>query len=260
MYLLTLLIFQKGITVASVVDYYDEDKWGENILTKQELYQREIKSIRLIENLNIKKGKFLDIGCGLGFFMQELQKKTKQSLELFGVDYSEYNLRKARKLPFNFKFCDIEKGIPYGDEVFNIIYAAEVIEHLYNPDKLIHECYRLLKPGGYAIITTPNLVVWYNRILILFGIQPLFYETSTKSPKIGAGILSSIKKGNIPVGHVRIFTVRAMKDLLESEGFEVVGVEGAHFAALPKPLRMLDTLFNFYPRLASGMIVVAKKK
>jgi ubiquinone/menaquinone biosynthesis C-methylase UbiE len=246
--------------MAEIVDYYDEEKWGEAILSKPELYQREIKSIEIIKNLNLKKAKFLDLGCGIGFFMDQLSKHTKKDLDLWGVDYSDYNVKKAKKLPFKFEKCDIEKGIPFKDEFFDMVYSAEVIEHILNPDGMLQECNRVLKPGGYVLITTPNLTVWYNRILVLFGLQPIFYETSTKSPSVGAGILKKIKKGNIPVGHVRIFTIRAMRDLLENEGFEVVTVKGAHFAALPRPLRMIDNLFTIYPRLSSGMLVLARKK
>ena len=53
-----------------------------------------------------------------------------------------------------------------------------MIEHLYNPDHMLEECRRVLKPGGLLIISTPNLQAWYNRILFLFGVQPIFYEVS----------------------------------------------------------------------------------
>ena len=43
----------------------------------------------------------------------------------------------------------------------------------------------MIVPGGHLIITTPNLQAWYNRILFALGIQPIFYETSTRSTHIG---------------------------------------------------------------------------
>jgi SAM-dependent methyltransferase len=242
-----------------LIDYYDEEKWGEAILTKDELFDREKKSIKLIRSIEKRKGKLLDVGCGVGFFMDKLE-KSGSKLEMHGVDYSPYNLKRAKKLGFTFKRCNIEEGIPYNDGFFDIVYAAELIEHLVNPDYFLGECNRLLKKGGSVIVTTPNLCAWYNRLLVLFGIQPLFYETSTVSPKVGGGPIRFLKQGKIPVGHIRIFTIRAMKDLLESQGFEVTTVKGAHFAALPKWIRWIDDIFTIYPRLSSGMIVVAKKK
>ncbi len=242
-----------------LIDYYDEEKWGEAILTKDELFDREKKSISIIKNIEKKNAKFLDIGCGVGFFMSELE-KSGSKLNLYGVDYSKYNLKKAKKLPYTFKRCNIEEGVPFNDKFFDIVYAAEIVEHLVNPDFFLEECNRLLKPGGHVIVTTPNLCAWYNRILVLLGIQPLFYESSTINPRNGAGPLRFLKQGRIPVGHIRIYTVRAMIDLLESQGFEVVKVRGAHFAALPKAVRWLDDIVKLYPRLASGMVVVARKK
>lgn len=243
-----------------LVDYYDEEKWGEPILTKDELFDREKKSIKLINGLKKRKGKLLDVGCGVGYFMEQLA-NSGSKLELHGVDYSAYNLKKAKKLPFTFKRCNIEEGVPYEDRFFDVVYAAELIEHLVNPDYFLGECNRLLKRGGMVIITTPNLVAWYNRLLVLLGVQPIFYETSTISPKVGSGrIMGLIKQGKIPVGHIRIFTIRAMTDLLESQGFEVKIIKGAHFAALPKIVRWIDDIFTIYPRLSSGMIVVARKK
>lgn len=241
------------------VDYYDEEKWGEAILTKSELFDRERKSLGIIKDV-LPKGKFLDVGCGLGFFMDHLN-KVNPKLQIHGVDYSTYNLKQAKKrLPFTFKRCNIEDGIPYEDKFFDMVYAAEFIEHIVDPDYFIEESYRILKPGGYILITTPNLVSWYNRLLMMFGVQPIFYETSTRSPKIGSGPLKAIKQGTIPVGHIRIFTIRAIQDLLVEQGFEVVTVKGANFAALPAPLRFIDTLFTIYPRLSSGMLVLGRKR
>ncbi len=247
------------MSTGKLIDYYDEEKWGENILTKPELFDREKKSIKLIESIGINKAKFLDIGSGIGFFMDKLS-KVKPKFDMHGVDYSEYNLKIAKKLQFNFKQCNIELGIPYADKTFDIVYAGELIEHLVNPDFFVAECARLTKKGGHVIITTPNLCAWYNRILVLFGIMPMFYELSTVSPKIGAGPLKKIKQGTIPVGHIRIFTIRALRDLLEKGGFEVVKIKGAHFAALPKPVRLVDDIFTVYPRLSSGIIIMARKK
>jgi len=242
-----------------LIDYYDEEKWGEDILTKNELFDREKKSLKLIKSLDLKQAKFLDIGSGVGFFMEHLS-KIQPKLELYGVDYSNYNLKKSQRLPFKFKQCNIEDGIPHKDSTFDVVYAAEIMEHLVNPDYFIDECSRLLKKNGHVIITTPNLCAWYNRILVAMGIMPMFYELSTVSPKVGAGVLKKVKKGNIPVGHIRIFTIRALKDLLENSGFEVVKVKGAHFAALPRSIRWIDDIFTLYPRLSSGIVIMAKKK
>lgn len=55
-----------------------------------------------------------------------------------------------------------------------------VIEHLINPDNAISEAYRVLKPGGFLIIATPNQASWVNRVLLLFGHPILGIDLSTK--------------------------------------------------------------------------------
>ncbi len=243
-----------------VADYYDATKWeigDEN----RGLFQREKKSIDYILKY-FKKGKhFLDIGCGDGLFMSHLNSNLAKNhkKELWGVDYSHYKLKQAKKAGHKVKHCDLEQGIPFKDQSFDVIYAAELIEHLYDPDKFLEECRRILKKNGVVVISTPNLHAWYNRALFALGIQPLFYEVSTRSPHIGSGPLKKIKKGKVPVGHVRVFSPASLKDMLVAEGFEILHVAGANFHALPKPALMIDNLMNHLPSMASNTVVVARR-
>ncbi len=151
-----------------VNDYYDATKWdlGEEDRT---LFEREEKSLSYITQLP-KANKILDVGCGDGLFLDHLAqalktKGKKNKTSLWGVDFSKYKLAKAKKSGHNVKECDLEKGLPFEDNYFDVIYAAELIEHLYNPDFFLEECYRVLRPGGTVIISTPNLQAWYNRVL-----------------------------------------------------------------------------------------------
>jgi 2-polyprenyl-3-methyl-5-hydroxy-6-metoxy-1,4-benzoquinol methylase len=136
-----------------------------------------------------------------------------------------------------------------------------LVEHLFNTDKFFEESQRVLKKNGYLIITTPNLCAWFNRIFMLFGIQPLFLEPSTKSKLIGAGPLKRFKKESQPVGHVRILTINAIKDLLKENGFELKDIKGAVYdQGLPEILLPIDKIFAFFPSLASILVVIAQKK
>lgn len=243
-----------------LTDYYDEDKWGD-LTGNRVLLQREAKALSEIKKLPKQPKKVLDVGCGDGFFLKHVDELLHGKVELHGIDYSEYKIKQAKKLPFTFKRANIEeKGLPYKDKAFDLVYAAELIEHLFNPDFFLGECRRVLKPGAHLIISTPNLQAWYNRFLFLFGIQPLFYETSTKSPLIGAGALKRVKKGTVPVGHVRVFNYTAIRGIIMSQGFELVAARGANFAALPGPVLVIDNFITVYPRLASNMILVARRR
>jgi len=92
------------------------------------------------------------------------------------------------------------------------------------------------------------------------GIQPWFLEPSTKSKLIGAGPLKSLKEESQPVGHVRIFTVDALKDIFEMYGFKILKMKGALYEeGLPKWMLAIDSLFSFYPGLSSQVVILAKK-
>jgi len=236
------------------IDFYSEGKWDKG--SRERLLQREKIVLRLLQP-HLKKGKrVLDVGCGAGRFLYQLNKRV-QNMELHGIDYSQVRIKKASTLPFKFKKANIEAGLPYEDNYFNIVYAGEVLEHLYNPDAFIIEAKRILKKGGLLLLTTPNLCAWFNRIFMLFGIQPLFIESSTKSNKTGAGILKKFK-GPDPVGHLRIYNKTAIKDILKANGFEIIRIKGAIFESLPFPLKSIDYIFSKFTGLSSGMIVLAR--
>lgn len=243
------------------IDYYDEAAW--QVEHDREPQQRELQSIELMRPLTRGDGgRLLDVGCGAGLFLELADRQlglTARNWSLHGIDYSQNTLEHAARLPYEFKQGNLEVGIPHDDEGFDVAYAGEVIEHVYDPDKLLREARRVLKPGGHLLITTPNLQAWYNRVLFAAGIQPLFYETSTKSSGIGAGPLARIKRSHNPVGHLRVFNRRALLDLLASEGFTPLELRGAVFHALPAPVVAVDRLFNRRPSLASNLVVLARR-
>jgi SAM-dependent methyltransferase len=243
------------------IDFYPDTPWG--TAADRELAPREHIAIDVLRGLTgASDGALLDVGCGTGVFMAAADRTlglASRGWRLHGVDYSEYVLARARDLPYAFQRCNLEQGIPYADESFDVAYAGEVIEHVYNPDLLVSEVRRVLRPRGHLIVTTPNVQAWYNRALFVAGIQPLFFETSTKSTAIGAGPLARIKHGTVPVGHVRLFNRRALLDLLRSEHLEPLEVRAAAFHALPAPVQFVDRLIGRRPSLGSVLVVLARR-
>ncbi|MGB7293541.1 MAG: class I SAM-dependent methyltransferase [Thermodesulfobacteriota bacterium] len=103
----------------------------------------------------------LDIGCRDGFWSEQLKKKGYNVLAIdIKPSYRESII------------CDVENGIPFSDESFNLVWCTEVIEHLHNPKYLFQEIERVIRPGGLAIITTPNSSCWYYSIFRLFKLNP----------------------------------------------------------------------------------------
>lgn len=102
--------------------------------------------------------KILDMGCGEGTRLTTLIKKTdspRKNAE--GIDVSEIAIKLAlKKYPgVIFKVADLER-LPYKDNQFDLLYSAYVFEHLTDPEKVIKEAFRVLKPGGFFMIIAPN--------------------------------------------------------------------------------------------------------
>ncbi len=99
----------------------------------------------------------------------------------------------------------------YKDETFNLVLLLDVIEYLFDTDRLLFEVNRVLKPGGIVVITTPNLASWYNCLFLLFGWQPFWTEVSTKF--VGNPLRKRRAKcgGIMPSGHLRLFTPLALR-------------------------------------------------
>jgi hypothetical protein len=81
------------------------------------------------------------------------------------------------------------------------------------------------------ILSTPNLGYWVNRLLLLVGISPLFVENSA-SVKLGRRF-RFLGQGNATQGHIRLFTYRAARDLLELQGFELLRTRSVPFWSFP---------------------------
>ena len=106
-------------------------------------------------------GKALDIGCREGH-QSEWLKKRGFSVDSVDIE-PHYHLGKV---------LDVNNGLPYDDNQYDLIWCSEVIEHLEQPSYVLSEMRRVLKPGGSLIITTPNSNFWLYRILGLFGVSP----------------------------------------------------------------------------------------
>lgn len=233
------------------VDYYDAEHWAERTA---ELLHRERIALSLLDDVLTPTVRMLDVGCGNGLFLERIRQRFPDA-QLSGIDSSPFQIDHPVHPSLRLQRGDLSKGIPCEDGSFDVVYAAEIIEHLLDPDLLLGEIHRVLRPGGTLVLTTPNLCAWYNRALFLLGVQPLFVESSTRSSMVGSGFLRRFKRGSTPVGHIRVFNLDAIRDLLADNGFEVTALKGASFDYLPRALRLLDVAVAAYPGLSSDLVI-----
>lgn len=101
------------------------------------------------------KDKLLDVGCGSGFFLNEMR---DLGWEVMGVEPDNRAVEIAR----GFYGLPVMAGnlhdCKFPDNEFDLITLSHVIEHVLDPIALLEECKRVVKPGGRVLITCPNTI------------------------------------------------------------------------------------------------------
>ncbi len=193
------------------------------------------KAVKLIKKYfrGIKGLNILECGVTKGGVAELL---SKEGANCFGVDV---NLRKIDRITI--KQADLNDGIPDFGAEFDVIFAGEIIEHIFDDSKFIRDCRKALKPNGLLIITTPNLGFSASRLLMLFGEMPMFVYASY---------------------HYHIYNKKTIENLIKQEGFEILKVISSHllFSTRRNKLgKIFEILGDIFPSLGAHLIVCARK-
>jgi SAM-dependent methyltransferase len=130
----------------------------------------------------------LEVGCGAGV---DLARFARGGAKVCGVDLtaSAIALAKAnfeqQRLTGQFEVADGE-SLPFADQAFDLVYAHGVVQYTANPQRLVNECHRVLKPGGQAIVQVYNRVSWLNALSKLMKV-PLEHEDAPVLLKFSEG-------------------------------------------------------------------------
>jgi 2-polyprenyl-3-methyl-5-hydroxy-6-metoxy-1,4-benzoquinol methylase len=106
----------------------------------------------------------LDFGSGTGQFTIRLRDAGRYR-SVTGADLYP----RADTMPADIGWVqgDLNDRLPLGDGGFDLIVAAEVIEHLENPRAMCREIFRLLRPGGRVVLSTPNNESWRSIVALI---------------------------------------------------------------------------------------------
>jgi 2-polyprenyl-3-methyl-5-hydroxy-6-metoxy-1,4-benzoquinol methylase len=192
-----------------------------------------------------RPGRLLDIACGAAFFGGAM---SNRGWKVVGVELVE-PLANAARSRITTVCADVgTAGLPFASESFDAAFAGEIIEHIVDTDGFLAETRRVLRRGGAAIISTPNLASFENRVRLMLGRYPKWVEYR------GGG-----------EGHIRSYTAATLQQQLADHGFAVRVVTGNWVPFLPQ--RLVDDIRlpwlavtgDWFPTLAMDIIVEAEK-
>jgi SAM-dependent methyltransferase len=152
--------------------------------------------LRLVDFGGYAGRRVLEVGCGAG---TDLARFAKGGARVSGVDLSSSAIALARqnfdqqRLPGDLREADGEH-MPFADDTFDLVYAHGVVQYTTNPQRLVDECRRVLRPGGEAVFQVYNRVSWLNGLSKLMKV-PLEHEDAPVLLKYSAGEFRSLLEG-----------------------------------------------------------------
>ena len=113
------------------------------------------KAAHVLEYLKPSTGdKILDIGCGMGFFLNTL---ARRGVRGFGMDFSPKSLKLAKGMTSGLFAQGDAQMLPYRDNSFDKIIFTDVIEHVFDDRAALQEIVRISKPGAMIALVTPGI-------------------------------------------------------------------------------------------------------
>jgi ubiquinone/menaquinone biosynthesis C-methylase UbiE len=187
-----------------MVKSYYERYWDDesNVIEAPSCMKAGKKMIdKIFSLMDFEPKKILDAGCGIGIQTNFMNKRAKT----IGIDLVEEPLIKARKKYPGILFKAMNICHTYfPNSEFDLVTSFSVIEHVLDTEAMFKEFNRILKKGGYLALTCPQQTFFKNLFITLFYYDRFFYPTNP---------------------HIRFYTKKTLKEILEKNGFEIVYYE-----------------------------------
>lgn len=149
-----------------------------------------------------KKGRILDVGCGLGYFIKKIS--IFPNWKVYGYEISKSAAEFARnKLNLENVYCGKVEKANFSEKSFDIITMWDVIEHLPDPNPVLKHANLILKDEGFLFIHTPNVKIQLPKAKfkkLIKGMRPDLHYLEASD-------------------HINIYSPSAIKTILNKNGF-----------------------------------------
>ena len=146
-------------------------------------------------------GKFFEIGCGMGYFLDYAR---KHGYDVEGIEYSALGTKMcAEKFGLNVHQSSFEE-YDVKPEMCDVVFMGDVLEHLITPLEMLQKANKMLKPEGVVAVEVPSM---FNSIVGRGAITA--YR-----------ILGTKKKMLMPPYHVNEFTPKTLRAMLKMAGYK----------------------------------------
>ncbi len=202
---------------------YARQRYKESVVMSKNYLSKLNKIVKLVGYGT----RVLDIGCGDGVLAKMFMDKSNH---VTGVDLDKGNVQ-----------IDLQyEELPFGNGWFDTVTAIELIEHIWDVNRLLKDIKRVLAKHGKLIISTPNLCSLGRRLMMLIGRNP--YVENFLYPT--------------DAGHVKHYTIKDFKYLMRKNGFIVEKVLG-DCVMINKHL-FSSRLGDWFPSLSRSMVFVCR--
>jgi 2-polyprenyl-3-methyl-5-hydroxy-6-metoxy-1,4-benzoquinol methylase len=145
-------------------------------------------------------GDLLDFGAGAGVLTRRLAAGGR-----FGSVTGADLFARPAELPAGVRWvrADLNDRVPLGTGSFDVVVAAEVIEHLENPRAVCREIFRLLRPDGLAVVTTPNNESWRALVALVARGHFVLFGASSYPAHITALVRKDLERSLCEAGFLQ---------------------------------------------------------
>lgn len=207
-----------GDTFATALSHYDTQR-RVAILIDAFLGQTPLTGLRVV-----------DVGCGLGFFSARLK---ALGADVLATDIGPGLVQKTRqRVGCAGEIADVlQLSDQFGEDCFDGLVSSECIEHTPDPAAALRQMVRVVKPGGFLSISTPNIVWW---------------------PVVKLATMLRLRPFN---GHENFSSWAGLRHALETNGAIVERQFGLHLFPFQLPLHPLSTWCDQHLQALRGVMI-----